>query len=104
MTEHKISRDNSAESQRSRILKHLREIGSLTTLEARHLLDCCHPGMRICELRKSGYPIAMAWVNDVTPEGFVHRVAKYFLLKRRQSSLFDFILDSSVDNRSKVCR
>lgn len=81
--------DNSAASQRSRLLKHLQEIGPVTTLQCRHLLDCMHPGMRICELRKSGHPIETVWVDDLTPEGNSHRVARYILRKTRQLSLLD---------------
>lgn len=83
--------DNSAASQRSRILRHLQEIGPITTLQARHRLDICHPGMRVCELRKSGFPIETIWVNDLTPEGNCHRVARYVLLKRAQLTLFDWL-------------
>jgi hypothetical protein len=79
--------DNSAASQRNRILYHLRHAGPLTTLQARHQLDCMHPGMRICELRKSGHPIATVWVNDVTPEGRLHRVARYILQSTKQPHL-----------------
>lgn len=82
--------DNSAASQRSRILRHLREVGPITTLQARHRLDICHPGMRVCELRKSGIPIETNWTDDLTPEGHSHRVAKYVLRKPRQLSLLNF--------------
>jgi hypothetical protein len=84
-------KDNSTASQRSRILAHLKQFGSLTTLQARHQLDVMHPGMRLCELRKWGYPIATIWTLDYTPEGNRHRVAKYVISKKRQLSLLDFI-------------
>ncbi len=80
---------NSSASQRNRILHHLQNTGPLTTLECRHKLDCMHPGMRICELRKSGYLIVTVWVSDVTPEGYVHQVGKYILVGKKQLSLFD---------------
>lgn len=82
---------NSAASQRARILNHLQTIGYLTTIQARHSLDCMHPGMRICELRKMGFSIETVWVYDVTPEGNLHRVARYILPKPRQLSLIEFI-------------
>lgn len=75
---------NSAASQRARILRHLKEHGPLTTLEARHQLDIMHPGMRICELRKRGLPIITLWCEDLSPEGYAHRVARYVLLKTPQ--------------------
>lgn len=83
--------DNSTASQRSRILKHLKREGSLTTLQARHKLDCMHPGMRVCELRKRGFTIETHWVYDLTPEGCSHRVARYILQKASQVSLLDFL-------------
>lgn len=91
MTVLATNHDNSAASQRSRILKHLREVGPITTLGARAKLDICHPGMRICELRKAGHPIDTVLVDDVTPEGFSHRVGKYILLPRKQLTLDDFL-------------
>ncbi|MFH0784024.1 MAG: helix-turn-helix domain-containing protein [Pseudomonadota bacterium] len=82
--------DNSAASQRSRILRHLQEIGPITTLQARHLLDIMHPAQRCLELRKSGFPIETVWVNDLTPEGNCHRVARYVLSKPAQLSLLNW--------------
>lgn len=83
--------DNSTASQRARILNHLQTVGALTTLQARHELDVMHPGMRICELRKRGKHIITAWVDDITPEGHLHRVALYTLGKGLQLSLFDVL-------------
>ena len=76
--------DNSAANQRQRILEFLRSGDSLTTLQARHDLDIMHPGMRVCELRKSGDPIETHWVEDLTPEGGIHRVARYILASEAQ--------------------
>ncbi|MDO9068410.1 MAG: helix-turn-helix domain-containing protein, partial [Deltaproteobacteria bacterium] len=81
--------DNSTASQRSRILAHLKQNGDLTTLQGRHQLNIMHPGMRICELRKQGYQINTIWTLDYTPEGNVHRVAKYVIFKKRQLSFVD---------------
>jgi len=69
---------NTATAQRERLLNALRT-ASITTLQARSQLDCMHPGARIMELRKLGYRIETVWVNDATPEGKIHRVAKYVL-------------------------
>ncbi|WP_163340220.1 helix-turn-helix domain-containing protein [Desulfopila sp. IMCC35008] len=79
--------NNSAASQRQRILHHLKTTGSLTTLQARHKLDTMHPGMRVCELRKLGHPIQTVWVDDVTPEGYLHRVGMYILRPNQQQML-----------------
>lgn len=76
----KAASDNSAESQRQRILNHLRANGSLTTIEGRSRLDCMHPAQRVLELRRLGHPIITVWTDDFTPEGKIHRVGKYILL------------------------
>ena len=70
-----ISNDNSAESQRHRILNWLSH-DSLTTPQAREHLDVMHPAMRI-----AGYEIQMVWVNDLSPANKVHRVGKYILTR-----------------------
>ncbi|WP_081678682.1 helix-turn-helix domain-containing protein [Desulfocurvibacter africanus] len=70
--------DNSSEAQRTRILEHLYS-ASLTTLEARRLLDVLHPAARVMELRRAGYRIVTHWTEDITPEGKPHRVARYVL-------------------------
>ncbi len=86
-------KDNSIASQRSRMLAHLnlKQSEGLTTLQSRHDLDVMHPAMRICELRKQGYPIATIWTLDYTPEGNLHRVAKYVISKKRQLSFWDLL-------------
>jgi hypothetical protein len=71
--------DNSANSQRQRILEWLQH-SSMTTLEARQYLDVLHPGARILELRARGYNIVTEWVYDATASGNRHRVANYILL------------------------
>lgn len=81
--------DNSAASQRSRLLNHLRSIGPVTTLQCRHQLDIMHPAARCQELRQAGHAIDTLWVNDVTPEGHSHLVAKYVLMAGKQLNLFD---------------
>lgn len=78
---------NSAKSQRQHILNHLRTVGSLTTLGARQKLGICHPGMRVCELRKSGHRIETHWCNDISSAGTTHRVARYVLQPATQPLL-----------------
>lgn len=71
---------NTASAQRNRILAHLEKNRSLTTLQARRLLDVMHPAARVMELRKRGYDILTNWKYDTTTEGGKHRVAEYVLM------------------------
>ncbi len=80
--------DNSVESQRAVILETLKAGNSLTTLFARNILGICHPGMRICELRKMGHDIQTHWVNEIDVTGKQHRVARYLLQPSKQMRLF----------------
>jgi hypothetical protein len=82
-------KDNSAKSQRQRILRHLQAVGNLNTLEARHKLDCLHPAMRVLELKKIGHDIQTVWINALTPEGCNHRVGQYILNPTKQRSILD---------------
>lgn len=68
----------SAAAQRARLLDALRST-SVTTLEARRTLDILHPAMRVLELRRQGYRIAMVWARQETDAGVRHRVARYVL-------------------------
>jgi len=70
---------NSSGAQRARIIQHLRQYSSITTLEARKTLDVLHPAMRILELRGSGFRIDTVWTRQQTDCGKFHRVAKYVL-------------------------
>ncbi|WP_343654541.1 helix-turn-helix domain-containing protein [Paraburkholderia caribensis] len=72
---------NDAEAQRGRVLEFLRRHGSLSTLDARHLIDVLHPAARVMELRRNGYEIATVWSHETTPEGGKHRVARYHLMR-----------------------
>lgn len=66
--------------QRQRLLKWLQE-NSVTTLEARSLLNILAPAARVFELRHNeNHNIITHWVDDITAEGKKHRVAKYILL------------------------
>lgn len=85
------SSGNSASSQRLRLLKHLREVGPITTLGARHKLDCLHPAQRLLKLRRLGHRIVASWTWDSMPEGGRHRVARYSLLPRKQLTIEDFL-------------
>ena len=81
-----IHPDNSTETQRSRILQHLKQKGPLSTLQARRM-GICHPAMRLCELRKKGYRIVTHWTTDVTQDGSLHCVGLYTLQPKKQLSL-----------------
>ena len=70
---------NDAAAQRSRVLDFLRCHGSLSTLDARHLIDVMHPAARVMELRRFGHEIATVWSQETTPEGHRHCVARYHL-------------------------
>ncbi len=70
--------DNAAVAQRARLLATLKH-RKLTTLQARRELDVLHPAARVMELRKAGHDVVMEWTEDVTSEGFMHRVARYVL-------------------------
>jgi len=76
---HKYS--DGAAAQRVRILAFLRRHGSLSTLDARHLIDVMHPAARVMELRRYGHEIATVWSHETTPEGGEHRVARYHLMR-----------------------
>jgi hypothetical protein len=78
--------DNTAASQRARILEWLRNVGPLSTQQARTELDIMHPGMRVCELRKAGHPVYTRWTTEETQPGRKHRMAKYVLLIDRGSA------------------
>ena len=76
MSVNNLSNENSAESQRQRILNWLAQ-KPLTTLEARQHFDV----MRVLELKRAGHEIQTVWVNDLSSVGKVHRVGKYILTR-----------------------
>ena len=71
-----LGNDNSASAQRSRLLAALHK-GPVSTLAARKYHDILHPAARVQELRNRGHLIDTVWVEDITSEGFPHRVAQY---------------------------
>lgn len=75
--------DHSASVQRARILAYLRSGKTLTTLEARAILDVLHPAARVLELRRLGFQIQTIRTNDLSQAGKIHRVARYILCTRR---------------------
>lgn len=75
--------DNSAANQRSKLLGYLLEHGSITTSEARHLLDIYYPPARAFELKQDGYLIETVWQTWVSDYGTKHRIGRYVLTHRQ---------------------
>jgi uncharacterized lipoprotein YajG len=73
-------KDNSAHSQRMRMLAAFEVKNSLTTIEARRDLDILMPAARVFELRARGFDIETIWTEDLTECGRRHRVARYVLM------------------------
>ena len=73
--------DNSAHTQRLRLLAAFETRHSLTTIEARRDLDILMPAARVFELRARGFDIATIWTDDLTECGRKHRVARYVMIK-----------------------
>ena len=73
--------DNSAHSQRMRLLHRLHQ-SNLTTIEARRDLDILMPAARVFELRARGHDIATFWTEGTTDCGRKHRIARYVLVQR----------------------
>lgn len=75
-----MSRLNSSENQRQRLLAALRENGSITTIDARRNLDVMMPAARVHELRhKLNFNIQTVFVSQNTDFGKTHKVAMYVL-------------------------
>jgi len=73
--------DNSAHTQRLRLLAAFETRHSLTTIEARRDLDILMPAARVFELRARGFDITTIWTDDLTECGRKHRVARYVMKK-----------------------
>jgi hypothetical protein len=69
-------------AQRARLLAWLRERGTLTTIQARELLNVMHPAGRVFELRENGHNIVTVWTWANDHEGRAHRVGRYALLQK----------------------
>lgn len=70
------------ETQNRRILAHLQNGGTVTSLTALYDFGCLRLSGRIFELREAGYPIEDEWVE--TPSG--KRVKMYFLRRSQSGS------------------
>ena len=72
--------DTSAPAQRARFLERLLEAGRVDTFTAREELNIAHPGGRVLELRKLGYPIKTDRQTITDAHGFKHSgVAVYYM-------------------------
>ncbi len=82
-------KDNSAASQRQRILDYLYIHNRLSTITAREELDVMHPAARVKELKdKFGFAgrIVTEWRVDTNEQGNRHRNALYVLLSNGQGN------------------
>lgn len=68
-----------APRQQFRLLRYLREHGSVSTLEARNRLHIMHPAARVLELRRQGYGIVTTWDVLRSADGAEHRIGRYLL-------------------------
>lgn len=75
--------DNSLHNQRLKLLDYLREHGSITTSQAREILDIYSPPARAFELKREGYLITTVWDNWTSDYGIKHRIARYVLTQHQ---------------------
>ena len=66
-------------TQTDRILRHLRDYGSITPLEALQEYGCMRLGARIYDLKRAGYNIQTSYVAGVNRYGEKTRWARYEL-------------------------
>lgn len=72
--------DTSGSAQRTRLLAHLRQNGSINTFQAISLLNIVRPGARIAELRALGHKILTHLGTLHDDHGRKHnKVATYYL-------------------------
>lgn len=74
------TKGNSPEAQRNRLLAYLKKHKTITTFQARHMLDIVAPAARIFDLRhRFDLDIEKVMVLATNPGGGQHRIAKYIL-------------------------
>lgn len=78
--------DNRAHNQRAKLLDYLIEHGSITTSEARELLDVMSPAARIMELKARGYLIVTIWDDWTSDYNIKHRIARYVLTQKQPTA------------------
>lgn len=76
--------DNSTQNQRTKLLDYLIEYGSITTAEARKILDVMSPAPRIMELKARGYSIVTLVDSWTSEHGINHKgIARYVLRQNK---------------------
>nr|WP_319513392.1 helix-turn-helix domain-containing protein [uncultured Cohaesibacter sp.] len=68
--------------QTKKILKHLKEIGSISNVEAQDQYRCRSLSKRICEIQEAGFVILKEWKKDLQGQRYV----RYFYDGKRQSA------------------
>lgn len=66
-------------TQNERILRHMRDYGSITQADALTDYGCYRLGARIYDLRKAGYPIAKETVTGKNRYGEPISYARYYI-------------------------
>ena len=81
--------NNTSHNQRLRLLDYLKTHGTITTLQARSLLDILAPAARIFELRHNyGYRINKVDIADYTEAKRKHTgIAKYVLVSEKANEV-----------------
>lgn len=72
--------DTSTTAQRARLLKHLQEVGPISTMQARYILNIYSAPPRVFELKRQGHNIRMIRVIEHDHQGRPHRVGRYALM------------------------
>ena len=66
-------------TQCEKVLRHLREFGTITPMDAIREYGCLRLGARICDLRRAGYPIKSRIITGRNKFGEVTHYAEYSL-------------------------
>lgn len=70
-------------NQCERILKHLRDNGSITNMEAMWKYSITSPTRRITDLRQYGYNVTDVWEHGTNKFGEPVRYKRYFLKEEK---------------------
>ena len=92
--------DNSASTQRARVIQALRT-GPKTTIELRRDWGTMQPAPRVFELKLRGYVIVTTPISAHTDDGALHRgVARYVLLNEPRSPESFTVAPNAPENDS----
>lgn len=67
-------------NQRQKIINHIREYGSLTSLEATTILGITQFATRISELEEMGYKFKKEWESRKNQNGEIKHFKRYYLV------------------------